>query len=88
MLDQDLYAALKVPDSTGAPVVGKVTLNGWADVNGTDPVPGAIDSAYIAPFCAPPASTPVPLAAVDANGAGYLSLVAGSVTLRVYVIDD
>ena len=90
VLDQDLYAALKVPDSTGAPVVGKVTLNGWSDVNGPDPVPSTIAPAYIAPFCAPPLAAPTSasvVSGVDCNGLSYSILVAGGITLRIYVVD-
>ena len=88
VLDQDLYAALKVPDAGGAPVVGRVALNGWADVNGTDPTSAAIGPAYVAPYCAPPATTPVPTAVDDGAGGSVLQLVAGGITLRVVVVDD
>ncbi len=87
MLDQDLYAALKVPDASGAPVVGKVVLNGWTDINGTDPTPAAIGPAYIAPWCAPPTSPPNVTTADDGNGGSFQIIVAGGITLRAIVVD-
>ena len=100
MLDQDLYAALKVPDKTGAPIVGKVVLNGWADVNGIDPTPAAPAPAYVAPYCAQPSTGALQgtvqdlvaagtiTAGSDAAGNSYLQLVAGGITLQCQVVND
>lgn len=85
VLDQELYAALKVPDSTGAPLVGKVALDGWSDVNGVDPTPGAADPAYVAPWCAPPQAAPAIGSGVDDAGLPYQEILAGGIALRLVV---
>lgn len=53
VLAQDLYAAAKVPDAKGSPIVPFVDLNGFADVNATPITPSTPAGAYAAPYCAP-----------------------------------
>lgn len=53
VLGQDVYAAAKVPDAKGSPIVPYVDLGRFADINATPITPDAPDAAYCAPYCAP-----------------------------------
>ncbi|GEP11819.1 baseplate J/gp47 family protein [Methylobacterium gnaphalii] len=80
VLLQDVFAACKVPDATGTPLVGFVDPGSFADVN-PGPVSAANPSpAFVAPYCAPPGPEGVTQSAGDD---GTLLIVGGDIALRV-----
>ncbi len=79
--DQDIYVEAKLADTSGVPVVGPVTLNGWSNVNAVPITPAAPGCAYVAPYCAPGTAT----SSTDQNGLPVLT--AGGITVRAQVVD-
>ena len=80
--DQDLYPEVKLVDTSGVPVAGPVTLNGWSNVNAVPITPAAPACAYVAPYCAPGPA----VSSTDQNG--FPVLTAGGITVRAQVVDD
>ena len=85
MSSRKWFVKVKVPDANGAPLVSKVVLNAWQNVNGNDPTASAPGPAYVAPYCPPPGAGAGPvMTAVD----GGVQLTGGGITLTLVQVND
>lgn len=83
VLQQDLYAAAKVPDPKGSPIVPLVDLGGFGDLNAVPITPATPAAAYCAPYCLAGVGDPVVSSTDDAT-----VYTSGGITVRVEVVDD
>lgn len=82
VLLQDVFAAAKVPDLTGTPVVGYVDPGVFADVNPGPVSPANPGPAYVAPYC-PPGDGLVTSATITRDDDGSLLIAWGGISLRM-----
>lgn len=82
VLLQDVFAACKVPDATGAPVVGFVDPGTFADVNPGPVSPTNPGPAFAAPYCPPGDGTPAD-AAITVGDDGSMLIVWGGISLQM-----
>ncbi len=86
VLAQDAYAALKVPDASGNPMVGLVDLGTFSDVNPGPVGPANPAPAYSAPYCRPgDGSINDAVSIVDVDGSTLV--MWGDISLRVVQSD-
>ena len=83
VLQQDLYAAAKVPDASGRSIVPFVGLNGFLDLNATPVTPATPEAAYVAPHC--PVGDDDPAVSIQGDVTVFTK---GGITVRVEAVDD